>query len=103
MKCTIYAAPSFARQINEQQIRQLCEDLKVATTKTIPMIVDLLEGNAYKPMVFQDIRDHDYWGRLSKIKHEIEHTPSETEISCKKQKVDFFIELLDTNFDTNCY
>ena len=64
------AVPSFARKINEHQIKQFSEDLKAAKTKNRPMLIDLLEGNECKPIVTQDItlrenrdnilKDHDY-------------------------------------------
>ena len=64
------AAPSFARKINEHQIKQFSEDLKVAKTKNRRMLIDVLEGNECKPIVTQDIalrengdniqKDHDY-------------------------------------------
>ena len=63
-------APSFARKINEHQIKQFSEDLKVAKTKNWRMLIDLLEGNECEPIVTQDIalrenrdniqKDHDY-------------------------------------------
>ena len=49
------AAPSFARKINEHQIKQFSEDLKAAKRKNQPMLIDLLEGNECKPIVTQDI------------------------------------------------
>ena len=45
------AAPSFARKINEHQIKQFSQDLKAAKTKNGRMLIDLLEGNECKPFV----------------------------------------------------
>ena len=63
------AAPSFARNINEHQIKQFSEDLGAAKTKNRPMLIDLSKGNECKPIVTQDItlrenrhsvqKDHD--------------------------------------------
>ena len=63
------AAPSFARKINEHQIKKFSEDLRAAKTKNRPMLIDLSKGNECKPIVTQDItirenrhsiqKDHD--------------------------------------------
>jgi len=43
------ATPSFALKVNESQIKTLRENLKSINTPSKPMIIDLLEGNNYKP------------------------------------------------------
>lgn len=43
------ATPYFAMKVNKLQIKTLCENLKSINTPTKPMIIDLLEGNNYKP------------------------------------------------------
>ena len=45
------AAPSFARKINEHQIKKFSEDLRAAKTKNRPMLIDLSKGNECKPIV----------------------------------------------------
>ncbi len=65
------ASPSFATKVNELQIKTLCENLKAIKTPTKPMIIDLLEGNNYKPCTNAMVaareartkvhQDHDYY------------------------------------------
>lgn len=104
------AAPSFARKINEHQIKQFSEDLKAAKTKNRPMLIDLLEGNECKPIVTQDItlrenrdnilKDHDYCCHSNgKRQNEMGHADSGIDIPCKIIKMESVIEPLDANFD----
>ena len=104
------AAPSFARKINEHQIKQFSEDLKATKTKNRPMLIDLLEGNECKPIVTQDItlrenrdnilKDHDYCCHSNgKRQNKMWNADSGIDIPCKIIKMESVIEPLDTKFD----
>ena len=108
------AAPSFARKINEDQIKQFFEDLKAAKTKNRPMLIDFLEGNECKLIVTQDItprengdnvlKDHDYCCHShGKRQNETGDADSGIELPCKIIKMESAIEPLDTNFDNRFF
>ena len=104
------AAPSFAKKINEHQIKQFSEDLKAAKTKKRPMLIDLLEGNECKPIVTQDItlrenrdniqKDHDCCCHSKRKRQDkMGGADGGIDIRCKIIKMESVIEPLDTNFD----
>lgn len=49
------ACPSFALKVTSEQIHSFCSDLRKNSTKSKPMILDLLEGNDYKPVIVKDV------------------------------------------------
>ena len=88
------AAPSFARKINEHQMKQFSVDLKAAKTKNRPMLIDLLEGNECKPIVTQDITLMENWDNILKDHDYCCHSNGK-----RQNEMESIIEPLDAKFD----
>ena len=69
-KLAYAACPSYALKVTSDQIYSFCFDLKANSDKSKPMLVDVLEGNDYEPVIVEDLEnkftkclvamDHDY-------------------------------------------
>lgn len=114
------ACPSFALKVTSEQIHSFCSDLRKNSTKSKPMILDLLEGNDYKPVIVKDVEiktarchvytDHDYLQGKLKIEHGVEASePSEVDhpLTFKKQNIyaihDNECEPFDSNYSSNSH
>ena len=66
-----YTACPYALKVTSDQIYSFCCDLKANSDKPKPMLVDVLVGNDYKPVIVEDLEntltkclvsmDHDYF------------------------------------------
>ena len=69
-KLAYTACPSYALKVTSDQIYSFWCDLKASSDKSKPMLVDVLEGNDYEPVIVEDLEhkftkcsvamDHDY-------------------------------------------
>ena len=119
-KLAYTACPSYALKVTSDQIYSFCCDLKANSDKSKPMLVDVLEGNDYEPVIVEDLEhkftkclvamDHDYLKEKQKTYLEIKtSTPTEVEhlSPCKKQKLDLIdgneCEPFDSNFSNDSH
>ena len=117
-KLAYTACPSYALKNN--QIYSFCYDLKANSDKSKPMLVDVLEGNDYKPVIVEDLEnkytkclvamDHDYLtGKRKPCLETQASTPTEVEhpSPCKKRKLDLIdgneCEPFDSNFSNDSH
>ena len=54
-KLAYTACPSYALKVTCDQIYSFCCDLKANSDKSKPMLVDVLEGNDYEPVIVEDL------------------------------------------------
>ena len=54
-KLAYTACPSYALKVTSDQIYSFCSDLKANSDKSKPMLVDVLEGNDYEPVIVEDL------------------------------------------------
>ena len=65
-----YTACPYALKVTSDQIYSFCFDVKANSDKSKPMLVNVLEGNDYEPVIVEDLEnkftkcvvamDHDY-------------------------------------------
>ena len=119
-KLTYTACSSYALKVTSDQIYSFCFDLKENSDKSKPMLVDVLEGNSYEPVIVEDLEnkftkcsvamDHDYLNGKRKTCLEIQASkPTEVEhpSPCKKRKFDLIdgneCEPFDSNFSNDSH
>ena len=76
-KLAYTACPSYALKETSDQIYSFCCDLRANSDKLKPLVVDVLEGNDYKPVIVEDVEnkftkcfaamDHDYMVASEKL------------------------------------
>ena len=121
-KLAYTACPSYALKVTSDQVYSFCCDLKANSDKSKPMLVDVLEGNDYEPVIVEDLDleneftkclvalDHDYLTGKQKTCLEIQaSTPTEVEhpSPCKIRKLDLIdgneCEPFDSNFSNDSH